>query len=217
MHSADLTCRIPPELYAPAFADAIDVDFREETLFWEIDEAAGTVRFLSVYTADRAELRELAAETPSIERFDTTPLEGDSFYGYVEMDADAFDDSLFALVTLPELIVVPPIVFTDGDRVELTILGDPAAFTGVLEHLPEAVDVEVERVSEHHRRPATVAAQLTARQLEAIESAAALGYYEVPREGSLADVAAELDCSESAASTLLRSAESTLVDVAIRR
>jgi predicted DNA binding protein len=44
-----------------------------------------------------------------------------------------------------------------------------------------------------------------------------LGYYDVPRRAELADVAAELDCTESTASVLLRKAERALVDAALVR
>ncbi|ELZ03139.1 bacterio-opsin activator HTH domain-containing protein [Natrialba chahannaoensis JCM 10990] len=59
--------------------------------------------------------------------------------------------------------------------------------------------------------------KLAARQLKAIAIARELGYYEVPQTGSLANVATALECSESAASTLLRTAESKLVDAAVQR
>ncbi len=87
----------------------------------------------------------------------------------------------------------------------------------MLEAFPDDVRVEVERVSDHQRKAETLAGRLTARQFEAMETARAAGYYDVPRSGSLADVAAALECSESAASTLLRTAEAELVDAALRR
>nr|WP_281245282.1 helix-turn-helix domain-containing protein [Natronorubrum texcoconense] len=66
-------------------------------------------------------------------------------------------------------------------------------------------------------RVETFAGRLTARQFEAMETARECGYYDVPRNGSLEEVASALACSESAASTLLRTVESRLVDVALRR
>jgi len=51
--------------------------------------------------------------------------------------------------------------------------------------------------------------ELTDRQYEAVRAVVDAGYYEEPRSGSLADVAAELDCATGTAAELLRRAEST--------
>lgn len=46
---------------------------------------------------------------------------------------------------------------------------------------------------------------------EALEAGSRTGYYDVPRTGSIEDVASELDCAASTASNHLRKAESRLV------
>jgi len=53
---------------------------------------------------------------------------------------------------------------------------------------------------------------LTDRQQEAVHAALEHGYYEVPREGTVEDVAATLDCAPSTASNHLRKAEARLVE-----
>lgn len=104
-------------------------------------------------------------------------------------------------------------MFGAHGSVQLTILGEPDALRGVVDGFPEFVDVE--RVGEPRGIGGSLAGRLTARQLEALSVAWELGYYEVPREGSLAEVADSLGCSESAASTLLRKAEHGLVDATL--
>jgi predicted DNA binding protein len=56
---------------------------------------------------------------------------------------------------------------------------------------------------------------LTNRQLELVETAAELGYYAVPREASLEEVAAEVDVARSTASTVLRRAESNVMQALV--
>jgi predicted DNA binding protein len=85
----------------------------------------------------------------------------------------------------------------------------------VLEDVPDGITATVERVSDHARLGGSLAARLTDRQFEALAVAHDAGYYAVPRAGSLATVAEELDISESAASTLLRAAEQALVEAAL--
>ena len=67
----------------------------------------------------------------------------------------------------------------------------------------------------HRRRSESLAGRLTARQFEALQVARQIEYHDVPHTGSLGEVAAELDCSESAGATLLRAAESALVDATV--
>ena len=217
MQSADLSLRLPPSMQLPAPEDPLEAFEREEVLSWEVDPDAETVRFLSLVVGDPGALGNLAEDLESVRRYDVTPVDEDTFYGYVEMDLRAADATLLGTFDVPGLMIVPPMVYTGRENVHVTVLGEPEAMAGLLETAPDEVDVEVTRVSEHQRRSETLAGRLTDRQFEALEVAREAGYYEVPRSGELATVAEALECSESAASTLLRSAERGLVDAALRR
>ena len=217
MQSADLTLRIPPSMQLPVPEGTLESFQREELLSWELDHESGVVRFLSVVVGDRDVIDGLADDLEYVHRYDLTPVDDDTFYGYAEMDLRDADASLMAAFDIPGLVIVPPIVYTGRENVHVTVLGEPEAMSRVVDRFPEDVGVEVRRVSEHQRPMETLAGRLTARQFEALEIAHEEGYYEVPRDGSLAAVADELDCSESAASTLLRSAESALVEAAVAR
>ncbi|MEY7849305.1 helix-turn-helix domain-containing protein [Natrarchaeobius sp. A-rgal3] len=218
MQSADLTLRLPPSMRMPVPELAVESALhREELLSWQIDPESETVRFLSLFVGDPEGIQAVASDLEFVHRYDISRVDDDTFYGYVEMDLRDSDAMLMGAFDVPGLVIVPPIVYTGRETVHATVLGEPDALSTVLEAFPEGVSVEVERVSEHQRRAETLAGRLTARQFEAIETARDLGYYDVPRSGSLADVAATLECSESAASTLLRTAESELVDAALGR
>ena len=217
MQSADLTLRLPPSMQLPAPEEPLESFQREEVLSWVVDPDSETVRFLSLVVGDPGALGNLAEDLDSVRRYDVTPVDEETFYGYVEMDLRAANATLLGTFDVPGLVVVPPMVYTGRENVHVTVLGEPEAMSGLLERTPDEVGVEVERVSEHQRRSETLAGRLTARQFEALEVARDAGYYEVPRCGDLATVAEALECSESAASTLLRSAEAELVDAALLR
>jgi predicted DNA binding protein len=216
MQSADLTLRLPPSMQLPAPEEPLESFRREEVLTWEADRESETVRFLSLVVGDPGALVDLAENLESVHRYDITLIDTDTFYGYVEMDLRAADATLLRTFDVPGLVVVPPMVYTGRETVHVTVLGEPEAMSRLLERVPDDIDIEVERVSEHQRRSETLAGRLTARQFEALEVARDAGYYEVPRRGDLVTVAEQLECSESAASTLLRSAERELVDAALR-
>ncbi|MCU4925916.1 helix-turn-helix domain-containing protein [Halobacteria archaeon AArc-dxtr1] len=221
MQSADLTLRLPPAARLPV-PDLVSMGavHREEVLSWDIDQERGRMRFLSVIAGEIDAVRALAddlnvEESVTVHRYGLSPIDDDTFYLYGELDLRDGDALLFEPFDHPGLVVVPPIVYESRDVVRFTVLGEGDALTGVLEAIPESVGVDVGRVSDHRRRTETLAGRLTNRQFEALRAAKTLGYYEVPRESSLADVAERLDCSESAASRLLRSAEKRLVDSAV--
>lgn len=202
------------QLPVPEHADPDDVR-REEVISWEVYPDAGVVGFLSVVLGDIDAARQSAEDIDPVESVSLTPIDEDSYYAYVEMSLREADATLMATFADRRLVVVPPVVYTDRETVHVTVLGAEDALSGLLDRFPDDVGVTVERVSDHQRRPGTLASRLTDRQYEAIEVARAVGYFEVPREGTLATVADRLDCSESAASTLLRNAQANLVDGAL--
>ncbi len=217
MQSADLTLRLPRSMWLPVPDGGLDSFHREECLSWEIDHESGNVRFLSLIVGDADQLGDLAAELDIVAQYDVTPIDQDTFYLYIEMALRPEETTLMGTFDVPGLVIVPPIVYTGRETVHATVLGEPEAMSALLDRSPEEIDITVERVSEHQRRSETLAGRLTARQFEALAVAHELGYFDVPRTGSLAAVANELDCSESAASTLLRSAQAELVDAAVAR
>ncbi|MWV41850.1 helix-turn-helix domain-containing protein [Natrialba sp. INN-245] len=218
MQSADLTLRLPPSMRMPVPELAVESALhREELLSWHLDPESETVRFLSLFVGDLEGIEEVVTDLEFVHRYDISRVDDDTFYGYVEMDLRESDAMLLGAFDVSGLVVVPPVVYTGRETVHATVLGESDALSSVLEAFPDDVRVEVERVSDHQRKAETLAGRLTARQFEAMETARAAGYYDVPRSGSLADVAAALECSESAASTLLRTAEAELVDAALRR
>jgi predicted DNA binding protein len=88
-------------------------------------------------------------------------------------------------------------------------VGPAGRLAAFYDALRERFDADVERVAGFRRR--TDPADVTDRQRAALAAGLAVGYYEVPRTGSVADVAAELDCATSTAGELLRRGEASLV------
>jgi predicted DNA binding protein len=74
----------------------------------------------------------------------------------------------------------------------------------------ERLDVTVDLVGIGHR-PESLGADLTPKQRETVATAFERGYFEIPREVSLADLAADLDVTHQALSERLRRAEQALL------
>ncbi|WP_193570124.1 MULTISPECIES: helix-turn-helix domain-containing protein [Halorussus] len=219
VQSLDVTLRLPPELRlsVPDPVAPGDDFVREELLSWHTHEDEGLQYFLSLVVGDLDAVREALDAVEAVRRFDLSRIDDDRFYAYVAMDLRPEDDAWFGVLAARRVVVVPPVVFGPEGEIALTVLGDPDELRQVVAEFPDEIAVDVDRVSEHDHLPGSLAGRLTARQFEAVEAARDLGYYDVPREAELADVADALDCTQSTASALLRKAERALVDAALVR
>jgi predicted DNA binding protein len=217
--SLDATIRLPPEmrLSVPERVAPGDDFEREELLSWQVHEEESVVDFLSVVVGDVQSVRAALAAVEAVRSFDLAPVADDAFYAYVTMDLRHEDEAWLSAVDGRRVVLVPPVVFGPDGAIALTVLGDPEELRRVVAEFPERVDVEIDRVGDHRRLAGSLAGRLTTRQFAAVEAARDLGYYEVPREAELAEVAAALDCTQSTASALLRKAERALVEAALVR
>lgn len=213
MKYLDVRIGLPREMMHPMqrFIADEDVVAYEELLTWNVLEEGDVEYELFYIVADREPYLEQVRTVDSLRWFELTPIDDDSFYLYVcqeQRDVDALWRDAFASL---DLLVVPPIRYHDDGSFEITLIGDGDALRAVVEGLPERVEATVLEVGDYDRRHPRVTSDVTDRQLEAAAAAVDVGYYTVPREGSLADVAAELDVAESTASTLLQEAESRVM------
>lgn len=154
--------------------------------------------------------RERIADVDSVREFDLTRETPSSFYSFVH--AEPSDDEWEWMLAFghASILVMPPIEYTTDGEAVFEVLGDPADLRGLLAQLPERVDATVDRAGEFDRHPSR-AATLTARQREVVSTAVDLGYYDVPREATLEDVAAELSVASSTVSDHLRKAEAAVM------
>ncbi|WP_254761807.1 helix-turn-helix domain-containing protein [Natrinema marinum] len=176
-----------------------------ELLMWG---PMGTVTTLLWFDAGRAAAAEVLTAVDSVETADFV-VGDDGTYVFVHQIAYEFEESILALVSDSRVVFLPPITFRDDGTVRFEAVGRADALTEFYDGLTRLADGTIERVGDFERRlpPATV----TDRQREALETAVAVGYYEVPRTGGVAAVADELGCASSTAGELLRNAESALV------
>jgi predicted DNA binding protein len=181
---------------------------REELWSWNLGGDPPAVLFY--VEGDIEPYRERLAGVDSVAEFDLTPVSEDSFYSFVRAGPSEDEREWMQAFYRESVVVVPPVVYTGGGETVFTVLGDPDHLRALVAELPERVDATVDRVGEFDRRQSRGAA-LTGRQREAVEAAVDLGYYDVPREATLDDVAAELGVASSTVSDHLRKAEAAVM------
>lgn len=202
----------PPAIRHPmhGFLDEGETTHRSELLTWR-RLPDGTLVTLFRVVAPREPYLERLRAVDSIDRFETAPGD-EGFYlkahetlgGSLEAFLGAFEDTDF--------LSVPPIVYRSRGRLSFGVVGPPTQLQASFDALPDEIGVTVDRLGEYAGGRRLTGVGLTERQREAVRAAARVGYYDVPRTGSVADVARELDCASSTAGTHLRKAEAALVD-----
>lgn len=165
---------------------------------------------------DREAYVDALAAADRVVDFEVTPLGEDACYAYVREDSAEFDIRLRDAFEGPGMLVVPPVEFRSDGTARLTVVGEPEALQTALEDVPAEARVDVDSIGEYDGPPETDVG-LTDRQREAAAAALEVGYYDVPRSGSLEAVADELGCAPGTASEHLRKAERAALAAAVDR
>ncbi|MEY7851180.1 helix-turn-helix domain-containing protein [Natrarchaeobius sp. A-rgal3] len=211
MQFVDLTVE-PDPVYQSDLSRTLassDAIVREELLVWRMSRGM-VLNQLSFVHGDPDVYARAAREASEIVQHEIRSVDDERFYVYLQ-EANVHErPSWWTAFLEHDFIHVPPVVVEDG-VVTVTILGNVGELREVVGDLAEVVSVEIDSVGEYHGRDQRITDRLTTRQYRALRIATERGYYDVPREGSLADVAAELECTESTASDLLRRAEREVV------
>jgi hypothetical protein len=197
----------PPSLTHPLHAELVDREglSRADVLSWGPVGSATTLTWLD---GDREAVAALYDAVDSVVEFSLVAGDGGT-YAFTRQAEYAFADELLELVAAAAVAFRPPLSFRADRTARFEAVGESAAVSAFYDDLSSVLEVQIDTV--HPFRADGTTAALTDRQRAALEAAAALGYYEVPRTASVEAVADELDCASSTAGELLRNAEAALV------
>jgi predicted DNA binding protein len=177
----------------------------------------GLDTFLFHVEGDPEAYAEALDATTAIERYDITEISETSFYAYLEHEAPEIDESLLTAFSRSGVIVVPPVEFRADRTARLRIVGDASALQALLSEVPDGIATDVTQIVEYAGEPSTLLSTLSDRQLEVITLGVEHGYYEIPRQGSVADIAHEMDCAPGTAAEHLQKAESQLITAIVEQ
>jgi len=201
MISASFRIRLPEHIWVAQVSTAFpDATFRLLSGFRMDDRA---VELGEVVTDQSDAVAAAMREQPSITEYELLASDSRRILSRYETT----DTDLYLFTEASGLTVEFPIVVANGwyefdltaTRAELDQLQEVLDMSGLAYELRSLVDT-AERET-----------LLTDRQRELLERAMREGYFEVPRECTLAELAAEIDIDKSTASTVLRRGEARLV------
>lgn len=195
-----------------------DVVLYEELVTWNIrPQTAIEHELFYVETTDPSQYLAALEQVDSTRWHRVARITDNSLYVFVCQETREEEVVLRRAFGRLELVVVPPIVYDREAAMEMTIIGTSKDLGTLVDSLPGQIEVTIEEVGEYDRPNARATSALTDRQFEVLRTAIDIGYFEVPRKASLADLAAELDCAESTVSVTLRKAEATVLSRIIER
>ncbi|SDQ62014.1 HTH DNA binding domain-containing protein [Natronobacterium texcoconense] len=202
--------RYPESVRHPIHRRITEVDgvSRGKLLAWG---PRGSATTLAWYDAESAVVDELLAPIEAVSTVDLIAGDGGT-YAFVHQSEYELESAIIELVTGARVVFLPPITFHDSGTVRFEAVGESSSLGEFYADIREYVGCEIERVRPFARRESR--GELTERQRDALDAAVAVGYYDVPRTGAVADVAAELDCSRSTAGELIRKAEARVMTAA---
>ncbi|MFD1514036.1 helix-turn-helix domain-containing protein [Halomarina rubra] len=117
---------------------------------------------------------------------------------------------LLSLFQHHRLILDTPIEYTDRGGLRVLVIGTEETIREILPKVPDDISLKLERLGDYEPEAERLYSQLTPRQQETLQAALRVGYYQVPREATHEDVAAELDLSGGTVGEHLRKIEATV-------
>lgn len=178
---------------------------RAELLTWSPTADATTLFWCD---GDRAATEAVVSGIDSLVASSLVP-DADGTYAFLRQADYEFPDAVLETISNATVVFVPPVVFLETGNVEFEAVGEASALGAFHDDLADLGDPTIRRVHEFERQRSP--SRLTDRQRAALEAAVSAGYYEIPRSGSIDDVAAALDCSTSTAGELIRKAEAAVI------
>ncbi|WP_276259845.1 helix-turn-helix domain-containing protein [Haloglomus litoreum] len=175
---------------------------------WNV--AQPPVGFLLWVRGEHERLAPALADAPNVREFETVPNGDGTAYCFLAAEESTPARALFENFTREDVLTVPPVECHDDGSSTFTLVGTDAAIQAAVEGIPDAVGVSVEAVGTGPVGADDAVRALSPRQRAAARAGLRVGYYDVPREATIADVAAELDCGRATAAEHLQKAEAKL-------
>lgn len=154
---------------------------------------------------------EALAELDSIREYALSTQSDETFSVYVQEEVSEYDLALIDGLGQPGLVSLFPIRYLADGSMRIRLVGPSATLQEAIDSIPGEISVDVHDIGSYDARRIGGVRDITDRQAAAVTAAVDCGYYEDPREGSVADVGNRIGCSPSTAAEHLRRAERTIM------
>ena len=185
------------------------VPYRVQVVNWNV--ATAPAAFLLRVEGRYREFETLLEADAAVTEYEVLPLTERACYCFVTGGGTPAAWRLWEQFAAGSLMTVPPAEWNADGSYTFTVVGTQSDIAEAVRTVPEGVSVTVEAVGGRRVAEDSVLGRLTDRQRTVLRTALDCGYYDVPRDATIEDVARELDCAVSTAAEHLQKAEGTVV------
>lgn len=164
---------------------------------------------LTQFRGDLNQARTILDERPDVAAYDV-PENGDGL-AYIHCELTDPVKSLLSIFQMSEIMLDLPLEFTSDGAVRATVIGDEESLYQAITQITDIVNINLEQTGEYRPGDRRLYSLLTKRQREVLSCAVDMGYYEVPRDTTLADLAGELGISLATVGEHLQKIEATVL------
>ncbi|WP_336000614.1 helix-turn-helix domain-containing protein [Halorientalis halophila] len=211
MRYVEMVLRPDREGFHPAEQAIVDDPALQRVAIHHLNQLDdGTIVFLYEARGDPERAQALLAEHDDVIDFSVSRDEA-NLHAYIHFEPNELVDALFRTMQEYSIVVDTPVECLPDGGLRITGMGDQETITEALAVVPDSIDVELEAMREYHPDDRQLFSLLTDRQQEILLTAAELGYYDVPRDATYEDIAAELDLAPVTVGEHLRKIESSVL------
>jgi DNA-binding CsgD family transcriptional regulator len=177
-----------------------------------LEDKTGMVLF--GVTGEESAAREVLTDHPDVLEWAIIP--GDTgFYSYIHFAEGDPAVSLLELLDEYRLVLDLPLRFTSEGWLRVTVVGTDENIQQALASVPESINAEATEMGTYRPDDDRAIARLTDRQREVLEAAVELGYYEVPRQTTYAEIAEACDCTVGTVGEHLNRIEARIIGATV--
>ena len=169
----------------------------------------GTIIMLTQFRGDLDQARTILDERSDVAAYDI-PENGDGLV-YIHCELTNPVKSLLSIFQMSEIMLDLPLEFTSDGAVRATVIGDEKSLYQAITQITDLVDIDLGRTGEYRPEDRRLYSLLTKRQREVLSCAVDMGYYEVPRDITLTELAGELGISLATVGEHLQKIEATIL------
>jgi DNA-binding CsgD family transcriptional regulator len=170
----------------------------------------GTVVLLTQLRGDKDALLEILEDHPAVISYNVSSVR-DGLQAYIHAEPTRIASGLLGLTQQHEFVLDTPIEYGPEGGFRVALIGQEETVRRAIEDVPDGIRVELEQLSDYDPELRELSSLLTDRQREILNTAADLGYYEVPRRATHQDIADELDLSTTTVGEHLRKIEARML------
>lgn len=170
-----------------------------------------TVVLLYRFQGDFDQIDAALSAAPDVLNYDLVNQREGGGFAYIHCELNDPVRSIVSTLHQFEVVLDMPLEFADDGSVKVTLIGEESVLGEALEAISRDVDIQLEKTGTYRPGVRDLGATLTDRQYQILTVAVEEGYYLVPRQSTLEDIAAEMDLSRATVGEHLQKIEANVL------